>query len=90
MSVTEFGFKSGEPLHFGTQTMKNLRFYILVFIMATALPSYASYLASEKYDNPAIFPAGALTSVIFVAALITITHIRERRAQKADEESRQP
>lgn len=88
MSVTEFGFKSGLPFQFRTGTMKNLRFYIFVFIMGTALPSYASYLASEKYDHPAIFPAGALTCVIFIAALIAITHIRERRAQKADEESR--
>lgn len=88
MFVTEFGLESGERLNFRTDTMKRLRFYIFVFIMGTVLPSYASYLASEKYDNPAIFPAGALTCVIFIVALIAITHIRERRAQKADEESR--
>jgi hypothetical protein len=72
--------------------MKNLwerfRFYVAVFIMGTALPSYGGYLAAEKYADPKNSPICTVAVVIFVGAVIVITYVREQRARKAHEDSR--
>ena len=69
---------------------RRFRFYILVFVTSTALPSYGSYLASEKYDDPNIFPVCTAAVVIFAIAVLIVRYVRKKGLEKRHGTAQRP
>ena len=67
--------------------MKIPWFHIVAFLVAAGLPSWASFLASRKYDDISIFVLCTVASVILAGVALGVSYARDRRLQKKHEQS---
>ena len=70
--------------------MKDLLFYVSAFLLAAGLPSWAAFMASRKYEDPAVFFYSSAVVSLFVGTILVVSYLRSRRLSKKHGQSERP
>ena len=62
--------------------LRDVWFYMVVFVVAVGIPGLAVYFVADKYDDKPLFYISTALSAIFVGGALVFSYLRARRSRE--------